>query len=88
MELNISLPLRLHAFAPNGHNVFYVLFVILAVKYSKVYMFSDGFRASRLSASRELGIAIDFTHSHIPHTHVLCTYDHWMIPIYLVDGLE
>lgn len=65
------------------------LFIILAVKYFKVYIFSDCFRARRLSAGRELGIAVGFSHSHIPtHSHVLRTYDRWMISIYLVDGLE
>jgi len=65
------------------------LFIILAVKYFKVYISSDCFRARRLSASRELGIAVDFTHSYIStHSRVLRTYNHWMILIYLVDGLE
>lgn len=42
------------------------LFIILAVKYFKVYILSDCFRARRLSASRELGIAVDFTRSYVP----------------------
>ncbi|KAG2044767.1 hypothetical protein BDR03DRAFT_937191, partial [Suillus americanus] len=44
------------------------LFIILLVKYFKVYILSDCFRARRLSASRELGIAVDLS---FPYTHTL-----------------